>query len=105
MPSMNPRVDEYLSQATQWREAMELFRQLLLDCDLTEGFKWAKPCYSFHQANVVLILPLKPHCALLFCKGALLQDPHARSAGGKYPGGAADAIHPSPGYSGAGSNY
>ena len=30
----------------------------------------------FKASNVVIILPLKEHCALLFCKGALLKDSH-----------------------------
>lgn len=28
------------------------------------------------EGNVVIVLPLKNYCALLFCKGALLPDPH-----------------------------
>jgi uncharacterized protein YdeI (YjbR/CyaY-like superfamily) len=50
-------------------------RSILLDCQLTEELKWGKPCYTFQSDNVVIILPLKNYCALLFCKGALLKDP------------------------------
>src|ERR1700745_3046166 len=38
------------------------------------AMKWGKPCYTFQKRNIVVILPLKEHCALLFCKGALLND-------------------------------
>jgi uncharacterized protein YdeI (YjbR/CyaY-like superfamily) len=41
---------------------------------LTEELKWGKPCYTFQKRNIVVILPLKEYCALLFCKGALLND-------------------------------
>jgi uncharacterized protein YdeI (YjbR/CyaY-like superfamily) len=48
----------------------------LLGCPLTEELKWGKPCYTFQKSNIVIILPLKEYCALLFCKGALLKDAH-----------------------------
>lgn len=34
------------------------------------------PCYTLNNKNVVLIHGFKEYCALLFHKGALLQDPH-----------------------------
>jgi len=46
----------------------------MLGCHLTEELKWNKPCYTFEGHNVVVMLPLKEYCALLFCKGALLKD-------------------------------
>ena len=72
----NPKVDAYFSKAEKWQEELAKLRTLLLDCQLTEELKWGKPCYTFEENNVVLLLPLKPHCALLLCKGALLKDPH-----------------------------
>jgi uncharacterized protein YdeI (YjbR/CyaY-like superfamily) len=36
--------------------------------------KWGKPTYTVGGANVVLIMPLKETCTLLFMKGALLKD-------------------------------
>ncbi len=48
----------------------------MLEWGLTEELKWGKPCYSFGKGNIVLILPLKNYCALLFFKGALLKDPN-----------------------------
>jgi uncharacterized protein YdeI (YjbR/CyaY-like superfamily) len=71
---MNPQVDAYLQRATRWRKEIGKLRSILLACDLTEELKWGKPCYTFQNSNVVLILPLKKYCALLFCKGALLKD-------------------------------
>jgi uncharacterized protein YdeI (YjbR/CyaY-like superfamily) len=72
----NPKVDEYLGNAKKWRAEMEKLRTIFLGCGLTEEFKWNKPCYTFEKSNVVVVLPLKEYCALLFCKGALLKDPH-----------------------------
>ena len=73
----NPKVDEYLSNAKKWRKEMEKLRKIFLGCQLTEELKWDKPCYTFQTSNVVIILPLKEYCALLFCKGALLKDTHS----------------------------
>ena len=72
---MNSKIDAYLSKATQWRKELEKLRTILLGCHLTEELKWGKPCYMFQKSNVVILLPLKNYCALLFCKGSLLRDP------------------------------
>ncbi len=71
---MNPKVDVYLSNAKKWRKELEKLRMIILDCQLTEELKWGKPCYTFQKNNIVIILPLKEYCTLLFCKGALLND-------------------------------
>src|ERR1700720_653469 len=76
MKIMNPKVDGYLSKAKKWQEEMEKLRLIILDCQLTEELKWGKPCYTFQQTNIVLIVGFKEYCALIFCKGALLNDVH-----------------------------
>lgn len=73
---MNPKVDGFMRKAKTWREEFEKLRMILLDCELTEEVKWMHPCYTFENKNVVLIHGFKHYCALLFHKGALLQDPH-----------------------------
>jgi len=72
----NPKVDAYLNKAKKWRKEMEKLRRIFLGCRLTEELKWDKPCYTFQESNVVVLLPLKEYCALLFCKGVLLKDTH-----------------------------
>ncbi|AJY73823.1 YdeI/OmpD-associated family protein [Paenibacillus beijingensis] len=74
--SMNPKVDEFLSKARKWKEEYEKLRNIVLDCELTEEFKWMHPCYTFQNKNIVLIHGFKEYCALLFHKGALLKDAH-----------------------------
>ncbi|PKF90702.1 hypothetical protein CW306_04145 [Bacillus sp. BA3] len=73
---MNPKVDEFLGKAKKWKEEYETLRNIVLDCGLTEEFKWMHPCYTFEKKNIVLIHGFKEYCALLFHKGALLKDPH-----------------------------
>ncbi|MBU8710109.1 YdeI/OmpD-associated family protein [Bacillus subtilis] len=70
----NPKVDEFLSKAKKWKEEFEKLRTIILNCELTEDFKWMHPCYTYHNKNIVLIHGFKEYCALLFHKGALLQD-------------------------------
>jgi uncharacterized protein YdeI (YjbR/CyaY-like superfamily) len=74
MNRMNPKVDVYLSKAKKWQEEMKKLRVIILDCQLTEELKWGKPCYTFQESNIVLINGFKEYCALLFFKGALLND-------------------------------
>jgi uncharacterized protein YdeI (YjbR/CyaY-like superfamily) len=69
-------VDVYLSKAKQWQKEFEKLRMIILDCELTEELKWGKPCYTFQKSNIVIIQGFKESCALMFCKGALLNDPN-----------------------------
>ncbi|MDB5032956.1 MAG: hypothetical protein JWQ98_197 [Chlorobi bacterium] len=71
---MNPKVDRYLSKAKKWQKELEKLRMTILDCHLTEELKWGVPCYTFQESNVVLIHAFKEYCAILFVKGALLND-------------------------------
>jgi uncharacterized protein YdeI (YjbR/CyaY-like superfamily) len=71
---MNPKVDVYISEAKKWQEELEKLRTIILDCQLTEELKWGVPCYTFQNSNIVLIHVFKEYCAILFVKGALLND-------------------------------
>lgn len=73
---MNPKVDDFISEAKKWQAEIKQLRTLLLDGGLTEEFKWRTPCYSFQGNNVVIIGCFKNYCTLSFFKGALLQDSH-----------------------------
>src|SRR4051812_7543241 len=72
---MNPKVDFYFNKG-RWQKELEQLRTIVLDCGLTEELKWGCPCYTFQKTNIVLIHGFKEYCALLFIKGALLNDPH-----------------------------
>jgi len=72
---MNPKVDFFFENATQWKEEFELLREIVLECDVKEELKWGCPCYTSQEKNVVLIHGFKEYCALLFFKGALMKDP------------------------------
>ncbi|MEP7377126.1 MAG: DUF1801 domain-containing protein, partial [Chitinophagaceae bacterium] len=80
MNEMNPKVDFYFSKTKKWQEEIKKLRTVALDCGLTEELKWGCPCYTFpnpeskQKGNIVLIHVFKEYCALLFFKGALLND-------------------------------
>ena len=73
---MNPKVDWFFSKETKWQKEYEKLRTIILDCGLIEELKWGCPCYTFDERNIVLIHGFKEYCALLFFKGALLNDPN-----------------------------
>src|SRR5580692_4002797 len=72
---MNPKVDFFFNKEGKWKKEYEKLRMIILDCGLDEKLKWGVPCYTFQEKNVVLIHGFKDYCAILFPKGALLQDP------------------------------
>jgi uncharacterized protein YdeI (YjbR/CyaY-like superfamily) len=69
------QVAEYIDGLGVWRAELEALRPVLLRAGLAEEFKWRKPCYTHEGSNIVIFQPFKELCALLFFKGALLQDP------------------------------
>lgn len=75
MNNANPKVEFYFTKAQKWQEEIKQLRSIILQCGLMEELKWGCPCYTFQNSNVVLIHVFKEYCALLFFKGALMQDP------------------------------
>jgi uncharacterized protein YdeI (YjbR/CyaY-like superfamily) len=71
---MNPKVDWYFSKNERWEKEKNKLRTIILGCGLDEELKWGCPCYTFEKANIVLIHVFKEYCAVLFFKGALLND-------------------------------
>ena len=75
-PVRDPKVDAFVSRAKRWPDEIEKLRTIALECGLDEQIKWGKPCFSHDGKNVAIIQPFKEHCALMFFKGALLEDTH-----------------------------
>ena len=71
---MNPKVDWFFHKDTKWQKEYQKLRTIILDCGLIEELKWGCPCYTFDKRNIVLIHGFKEYCAVLFFKGALLND-------------------------------
>jgi uncharacterized protein YdeI (YjbR/CyaY-like superfamily) len=87
---MNPKVDNYLvdgcmrckfggtpkCKVNNWREELQMLRQIVLECGLTEELKWGVPCYTVYNKNIVIVSAFKDYCSLSFFKGSLLEDTH-----------------------------
>lgn len=71
---MNPKVDWYFEKNEKWEKEIKKLRMVILECGLNEELKWGCPCYTFNNSNIVLIHVFKEYCAVLFFKGALLND-------------------------------
>ncbi|WP_373397845.1 DUF1801 domain-containing protein [Algoriphagus halophilus] len=67
-------LDLFFDKPSKWQEEYLFMRKILQECGMQEELKWGKPCYTFKGTNIVLIHGFKEYCALLFHKGALLQD-------------------------------
>jgi uncharacterized protein YdeI (YjbR/CyaY-like superfamily) len=68
-------VDDYVAASDQWPAEIDVLRPLLVACGLTEELKWGKPCYRHDGTNIVIVQEMKEFLALMFFKGALLDDP------------------------------
>ena len=62
-------------RSEHWPEEMAALRPILIDCGMTEEIKWSKPCYSHDGPNIAILQEMKNFLALMFFKGALLNDP------------------------------
>ena len=61
--------------AKKWQKEVDELRKIGLACELSEETKWGKPCFTYREKNVAIVIPLKDACAFSFIKGALLKDP------------------------------
>jgi len=87
---MNPQVDKYLidgcmrckyggtpqCKVHNWREELEMLRQIVLETGLTEEIKWGAPVYTHKGKNIVSVGALKESANIGFFKGILLTDKH-----------------------------
>ena len=70
-----PDVDAYLAEADAWPDEIAALRPILTGAGLVEEIKWGKPCYSHDGKNIVILQEMKDYLAVMFFKGALLDDP------------------------------
>ncbi|WP_295797240.1 YdeI family protein [uncultured Microbulbifer sp.] len=75
MKAGDPDVHEYVHNLKCWKDETEALRKILLRCGMHESLKWGKPCYTWSDSNVAILQGFKNSVALLFFKGALMEDP------------------------------
>lgn len=74
MPIVNPDVESYFANLINWKQELLALRKILLECGLSEEYKWRQPCYTYQQKNIAILGAFKKYCVLSFFKGSLLQD-------------------------------
>lgn len=72
----NPDVDAYVAQSERWPDEITALRPILTAGGLAEQIKWGKPCYSHDAGNILILQEMKEFLAVMFFKGALLDDAH-----------------------------
>ncbi|HBQ19035.1 MAG: YdeI/OmpD-associated family protein [Sandaracinaceae bacterium] len=72
---MTRRTDDFFAESARWRDEALRLRGILLDQGLEEELKWGKPCYIHDGQNIAILQKMKAFLALLFFKGALMDDP------------------------------
>ncbi|WP_437272390.1 YdeI/OmpD-associated family protein [Staphylococcus succinus] len=70
------KVDAFIERLNQWQEEFKTLRTIIQKTELIEDYKWMHPCYTFENKNVVIVQDFKHYCALLFEKGAIMDDPY-----------------------------
>jgi uncharacterized protein YdeI (YjbR/CyaY-like superfamily) len=87
---LNPGVDKYLidgcmrckyggtplCKVNNWREELEMLRQIVLETGLKEEIKWGAPVYTHQGKNIISVAALKQSANIGFFKGVLLSDDH-----------------------------
>lgn len=73
----NDKVDKFIDKLKQWQDEFKFFRELLLESELTEDYKWMHPCYTLNDKNVIIVQDFKHYCALLFEKGVIMEDKYS----------------------------
>lgn len=64
---MNQNVTNYINRSKQWKEELQAIREILLETELVEELKWATPCYTHNNKNIVILAPFKEYfCNWLF---------------------------------------
>ena len=88
MSMTNPAIDNYLAvgcgrcplggtpecKVHNWDQELARLRAILLETELTEELKWKVPCYTYENANILIMSAFKEYCSLSFFKGVLLKD-------------------------------
>ena len=71
----HPQVDAYIQALDRWKAETSAMREILLDCGLTEDWKWRQPCYTFDGTNQIILGNFKDSAVMSFLNGSLLEDP------------------------------
>lgn len=72
----NPKVDTWMEKLTRFKPELTKLREILLEFNLDEEFKWWTPVYDYNKKNVIILGKFKTQSVISFVKGTLLKDPY-----------------------------
>ena len=67
-------VDDYIASSTQWQDALNKLREIMLSTGLEETVKWGVPVYTFSGKNIVGLAAFKNYVGIWFYQGVFLKD-------------------------------
>ena len=67
-------VEAYIAAGGDWKEALELLRELLTSTRLEEKVKWGMPVYTLENKNVAGFSAFKSWVGIWFFQGVFLND-------------------------------
>ncbi|KZS42620.1 hypothetical protein AWE51_04010 [Aquimarina aggregata] len=70
----NKSVEEYIERKTEWKDALELLRSIMLSTEMKETIKWGSPVYTVNGKNVVGLAAFKSYVGIWFYQGVFLSD-------------------------------
>ncbi|MCL6708760.1 YdeI/OmpD-associated family protein [Pseudomonas sp. R2.Fl] len=68
------KLEAFFDDEGRWQAELRALRAILVDCGLTEEFKWSSPVYTVDGGNVAILWGFKDNATLGFFKGVLLKD-------------------------------
>lgn len=70
------KVEAYFAEEHHYKKAIGILRDLVLQTELEETFKWMFPTYTLANKNVLAICRFKGHFGIWFFNGVFLSDPN-----------------------------
>jgi uncharacterized protein YdeI (YjbR/CyaY-like superfamily) len=73
----NPLVNWFFEKPSNWQECLQKLREIMRETKLNEGLTYGKPTYYNYPENqkICLLHTFKDYAAILFYKGALMNNP------------------------------
>lgn len=69
------KVEAYYAKDQKFKKEIAILRELALETEFQEAFKWGSPIYTIENKNVLAIMAFKNHFGIWFFNGVFLNDP------------------------------
>ncbi|GAA4815597.1 YdeI/OmpD-associated family protein [Litoribaculum gwangyangense] len=69
-------VEDYIQEHTNFKEALEYLRSIIISTELSESIKWSAPVYDLNGKKILGLGAFKNHFGIWFFNGVFLKDEH-----------------------------